>query len=240
MKIKSKEFFCKHCNSTFSRLFNLNRHLVSCERKLTSNDNIIVESINDKKLISTLSIEIKTMSNEIESLKSIIMNFTELQRKNNEEIKNLLKITNNTVDQNNTNIIAHGSEDFSFLTRDNLLAIMQRGMSCVSYFVKFVYFNDDKPEYKNIYLRSLNCKNVNVYTTKWEKKSTDETISILYLKCYNYFRYVYESNHVDICNQLKANSKKFYDNLNENIGSDVGKKNCMTIIKQTLYDNRPK
>lgn len=198
-------------------------------------------SIDDyKSLIEILRVDIRDLSSRIEYVaenQTILNNRMDILLSKTISSNEFIKL-NDTINQNDTNIIAHGEESYDFIEKDDLITIMQRGVSCIEYFIKHIYFNSNKLEYKNIYLTSIHSMKINIFTTQWEKKSADEIISNLYHRMFKYFNNVYNNNIHDVYNNINKHAQKFYDNLELNLGGEMPSRKTIELIRQTLYDNR--
>jgi uncharacterized C2H2 Zn-finger protein len=128
------------------------KKLLEYEKKLQEQDVIIKELTNNKSIITTNS--------------------------NNTTNNNT---TNNTVINNTINIVSHGKEDISKLTKEEMKDILNSGYSCVVKCIQYIHFNERLPEYQNILYtdkKSIYCrKHVD---GKWEdalyKKIEEEII----------------------------------------------------------------
>ena len=92
---KSKHV-CKYCNNTFTRKYSLTRHLDSRCKVKKEEDNIIQELLK-----------------EMEEMKEKI---TKLEKENKQTI-------NNTINNNNINLVAYGEEDFTEVTDNTMKKI---------------------------------------------------------------------------------------------------------------------
>ncbi len=88
--------------------------------------------------------------------------------------------SNNTI--NNINIIKFGSERLSeILTEEEMLKITQYINLSINESIKCVHFNDKRPEFKNIRIKNLKNKYLEIYNGN--KFITDKKYNNLY-DCY--------------------------------------------------------
>ena len=111
---------------------------------------IIVFLIINIPEIKKENAEIKSMLNDI--IKQFKIHPKTLQKINKQLINN--GTINNTV--NNINIVKFGTEDIaSILSQSEILKILNRKMCSLEESIKAIHFNDNRPEFKNIYITNL-------------------------------------------------------------------------------------
>ena len=122
-----KENTCRYCSKELSRQDGVKRHEKTCkEKNLLENKELKKELSEIKKQIDIL----------LESKKNITIN-------NNS--------SNNTI-----NIIKFGSENINeLLTTNEIFKILTNNYSSINESIKAVHFNDNRPEYHNIYITNL-------------------------------------------------------------------------------------
>jgi len=127
---------CKFCNKKFNIRQSRWKHEQKC--KIKNNENIIIE--NNK------------LKHEIELLKN----------NNNTIINNT--INNNVINNNTINIVKFGSENLSdILTDKEMFRITKFVNSAVNESIKTVHFNNNRPEFKNIRIKNLKDKYLEVF-----------------------------------------------------------------------------
>jgi len=176
------KYECKKCDKTFAAKGDYTRHMqrkIPCD-KYKDDDmskqilNKMNEIIEANKQMAEIN---KQMIEEIKLLKGKINKFEDKKNKDEKtdvnETNNNVIITDNSNSNNNSNncnnsnnvnlqqiiVVPHGKEDLSFLTEKQIKKILNEGLLSISEYVKVVHCNDDKPEYKNIYIS--NRKNMN-------------------------------------------------------------------------------
>jgi hypothetical protein len=145
-------FECKYCKKNFSNRQSRWRHEQKCNN---SNNNEIVE-------LKKENAEIKNILAEL--LKSSKIHPKTLQKIN----KNLINGNNNTINSGTVNntiqIVKFGSEDIkSILSTKEIKNILNCRYKAIEESIKKVHFNDDRPEYRNIYITNLRDNIAYVY-----------------------------------------------------------------------------
>ena len=144
-------FECKYCKKNLSNRQSRWRHEQKCNN---SNNNEIVE-------LKKENAEIKNILTEL--LKSSKIHPKTLQKIN----KNLINGNNNTINSgtvNNIQIVKFGSEDIkSILSTKEIKNILNCRYKAIEESIKKVHFNDDRPEYRNIYITNLRDNIAYVY-----------------------------------------------------------------------------
>jgi phage FluMu protein Com len=127
---------CKFCNKLLSRIDNVTRHEKQCQNK--NNE------IN----------ELQMLKNEIEILKLTLQKTLQIKTK-----KNIFNNNNNNSNNNNTinnnnntiNIVKFGTEDLqNIFTEKQMFNLINKGGACINESIKYIHFNDKKPEYVQI------------------------------------------------------------------------------------------
>jgi hypothetical protein len=155
---------CKKCNKILSRYDSLKRHELKCK-----NNNITKNELDKMKE------EIrKDIMNEI--IKNCKIHPKTLQKINNQLVNNNTinninnNINNGTINNkiiNNINIVKFGSENIKeILNEEEIKMILNSRYTAIEESIKKVHFNDDKPEYRNIYITNLRDNIAYVYNGK--------------------------------------------------------------------------
>ena len=142
------KYECEYCLLTFSKQFNLNRHLKGrCkEKNLKENKEEILQ-----KLLNQMHEEMKQLKDEIVILKhnpNNIINNT--QNSNN-------NISNTQINNNNINIVAFGKEKLDELVSDTVCRkILFKGFEAVPKLIEYIHFNEKRPNVpkRHVSLRS--------------------------------------------------------------------------------------
>ncbi len=79
------------------------------------------------------------------------------------------KTINNTINNNNINLVAFGEEDFAEVTDSTMKKIMKCGLKALPQLFQNIHFNKLRPQYKNICINNLRDSNITTYDgTKWK------------------------------------------------------------------------
>jgi hypothetical protein len=144
--------------------------------KNDNDDNKILNNEMLLKIIYNLQLKLEEQGNEIKKLKKTTKKQKIINNTNSNNTTN-----NNTVINNTINIVSHGKEDISKLTKEEIKDILNSGYNCIFKCFLYLYFNDRLPEYQNISYtdkKSIYCKKY--VDGKWEeaiyKKIEEELI----------------------------------------------------------------
>jgi uncharacterized C2H2 Zn-finger protein len=156
----SKEISCEYCNFIFTRKDSLLKHYNRCKFKN-----------NNKEIKESDILELKKENAEIKSMLAELLKSSKIHPKTLQKInKNLINGNNNTlnsgiVNNNNTiQIVKFGSEDIkSILSTKEIKNILNCRYKAIEESIKKVHFNDDRPEYRNIYITNLRDNIAYVY-----------------------------------------------------------------------------
>ena len=172
---KNDNLICNHCNTTFARKDNLNKHMKSrCKVLLKQEIEQKNKQLEDESKFKQLEDEIKKLKDELNVVQSITIN--------NKNCNNTINDNsiNNTV--NVINLVPHGSEDLIKHKIDELLLILstKKGFNGVLELIMRVHFSSRFPEFQNVYIPDIKNKYAMVYDTEWTLKNTEDVISNLY------------------------------------------------------------
>jgi len=151
---------CKYCNYNFTRRDSLLKHYKRC--KFNNNNN------NNKEIKESEIVELKKENAEIKSMLAELLKSSKIHPKTLKKInKNLINGNNNTLNSgtvNNIQIVKFGSEDIkSILSTKEIKNILNCRYKAIEESIKKVHFNDDRPEYRNIYITNLRDNIAYVY-----------------------------------------------------------------------------
>jgi len=123
-----------------------------CDKKYKYKHQLICKNNIEKD-----NMEIKNTLNEL--LKLCKIHPKTLEKINKQLINNNINngtINNGTINNKTVNIIKFGTEELNkILSQSEILKILNRKMSSLEESIKMIHFNDDKPEFKNIYITNL-------------------------------------------------------------------------------------
>lgn len=185
---------CEYCMKTFTRKYVLSLHIkkyckVAIQRNKEKED--IIKQFEEK---------IKKLEEENEKLK---------EEKNKEPCSiTINNVSNNINNINNINItmVSHGKENPMHKTLLLLLA-SKRGLTAIPELIKRMHFNNDYPEFQNVYIPSIKDKHTMVYDNKWVMKDTNDVVSDMYEDKKNFMI----DNKDIFYNELADHEKRSYD-----------------------------
>ena len=153
----SQEISCEYCNFNFTRKDSLLKHYNRCKFKN-----------NNKEIKESDILELKKENAEIKSMLAELLKSSKIHPKTLQKInKNLINGNNNTLNSgtvNNIQIVKFGSEDIkSILSTKEIKNILNCRYKAIEESIKKVHFNDDRPEYRNIYITNLRDNIAYVY-----------------------------------------------------------------------------
>lgn len=198
---------CKYCNCEFKHIQSRWRHEQKCklERQYCSKDNII-----------------NNLSNKITELEQQLNNFmnaSKIHPKTLEKINKNLVTGNNNSNNNNTvnniQIVKFGSEDIkSILSDKEIKKILNCKYKAIEESIKTIHFNDDRPEYRNIYITNLRDNIAYIYNgNKFEAVQKHSIINQLIDQHMNNIEVSYD----DYKNRLPEKTVGILDKLIEKI-----------------------
>jgi uncharacterized C2H2 Zn-finger protein/cell division protein FtsB len=223
--------------------------------KILSKDIEILKEKNDelKESNDELKEKVKEGNKELkESTKDLKESNNKLKKSNdklNKKIKSLeekvldIKPTNIKLINNNItiNITAFGKEDLNFIDDETCKKkIFFTGYESIKNYVKLVHFNEDKPEYQNIYISSKKNKNEIMVNDgkKWNIVQTNDIIDKLFFKSMTFIKdklYIMKD-------KLPENKIKGVNRLVNDYDEDENKvvKELSKDIVLEIYNNRDK
>jgi hypothetical protein len=239
-------------NDNLNNLLNINQQII----QNTSNDNL--NNILNTLMIMSKEIELLKESNNelkekikesnesnIDLKEKIKEGNNELNKKINSLEKKVIKIkptkikliNNNNI---NINITAFGKEDLNFITDELCKKIIYTGFDSVQNYVKLVHFNDNKPEYQNIYISNKKNKNEIMVNdgNKWNIAKTNDIIEKLFFNSITFLK----SNVDKLKDKLIESKIKGTNRLINDYDEDENKiiKELSKDIILFIYNNRDK
>ena len=234
---------CNYCRKIFSQVSSLNRHL-NGRCSIKTNDINEKENIyqNLLKKINELENKNQAQQNQIDELKkennkiiNKINNENCTTNTNNGTINNIDKQQNNITNNVHINLVAHGKEDLSFITNDQMKKLLNKGFRSVENFVELVHFDKNRPENHNIYISNIKDTYIMKYDgIDWKLMARDSVLQDLYEDKSDYLVEKFEELQ---CKLDESTLKRF--------GNFLSRKDEDKIIEQTkkeikliLYNNR--
>ena len=146
---------CRYCSKFFKYKQGKWKHEQKCDKK--NSPDKIIQGLQDKmeELQLQLSSVLKHAKIHPKTLQKINKNLINGNNNNN-------TINNGTI--NNIQLVKFGSEDFSsILTEKEIKKILSYRFKALEESIRYVHFNDAKPEYRNIYITNLRDNLAYVY-----------------------------------------------------------------------------
>jgi len=171
-------FYCSYCGKSFKNSSSRYRHQREyCKKK----DLVLSEKEKNKHANDTQKIE--ELTSQVQSLLHMIMssmgekNMCTNSHNNNigttiNNISNSNNITNNQITNNtqlqiNTQINNYGSEDTSYITKEQYKEILQNPFTGLSKLINIVHFNDEHPENNNLRIPNKKQSYIEYYDNGW-------------------------------------------------------------------------
>ena len=171
-----KKLNCDNCEKVFSRIDNLKRHKIKCDKN--KSDQISKDQISKDQIIDTLKDALIKQSNELKEVKLLISDLInkncKVHPKTLQKINKQLNGDHNTVNENNTtnityNIIALGHENLTdVFSKKEKMKILKYRFNSLPQLVEYAHFNDKYPQFKNILI--TNTQNKLAYRYDIKKK----------------------------------------------------------------------
>jgi uncharacterized protein YoxC len=202
-----------------------------------------VKETNDELKESTQ--ELKESNKKIkEKVKESNKKIKTLEKNNDKIIKKVSELHNPTnikmINNITINIIAFGNEDLNFINNECVKKLLYKGFESIQNYVTMVHFNEEKPEYQNIYISNKRNKNEIMVNdgNKWNIAKTNDIIEKIFFRSITFFKYKID----DLKNELLANKIKGINRLISNYDEDENKliKDISTDIVLEIYNNRDK
>ena len=203
----NKTFKCEHCSKGFSSIYNLRRH---------QKDNCkIQEMIQDKNvLINDYTIRIQFLQKQLHNIKNgIVIN-------NSKNVK-----FNHDVIINN-----FGDENITYLTQEVLSDFLTTYESGVVNLIKYIHFNPDFPENRNV-KQSNTFENfyVTFNNKHWSICSKDDIIDTLIKKAHKILLNHFVNYHMKSDTKLDEEDTLFLNEFLFKIRDDI--RGCIDIRK---------
>jgi len=219
---KTNNFSCDYCNSTFSTYANKRRHeLHRCHKDENPHYNNTIKKLEDEK---------KELYNYIDKL-----------------INKVGNTTNNNTINNNNNINIHlnnfGEEDISHLTTQIMTALIKGPCKMIQNAIKFIHFNDSKPENKNICITNVKSKHIKVFkNNKWCYQNKHEAIENIIDKNYNilddHYEYKGKEELTDFERERYREFQQFFDNQDKKLHSKIKDESELLLLNESIVDTK--
>ncbi len=157
-KTINKKYNCVKCNKEFTRKDNLNRHELSCNKKIINKTTILEEENEINKIKNQMEELIKE---NLEMKKQMLELINKNAKIHPKTLQKINKQLNNNGTINNGTIINNTFVKFGNLSYDGLLTdkqqreILNKQYLSLEESIKQIHFNKDLPEYSNIYITNM-------------------------------------------------------------------------------------
>jgi hypothetical protein len=236
----SKEYSCDYCDYKSIRASNLKRHLNTCKKKKT-NDNEMLSNLEEKVAIMQTKLLEQEMENNL--LKEVSS-----QQMTNCNNTNNTNITNNTV---NITLNDYGQENITYLKhikyKKFIDKIMGSGMVGLQHYIKYKYCNPQQPE--NLTIKYTNERSNKLKVRKdnqWKTRDKYEVMDELYdrdnnvdevLGVYEHMNDLVEEDEMDIKEVNFINKiHKFYNDSENSDDTLVEIDKLKNTTLNDLYD----
>ena len=175
---------CEHCKNTYSSIYKLKRHLITCKVKLNN------ELINKNNELNNKLLQLEQEINVLKTSKNP-SNKKTAKTINNNNTTNNTNCNNTTNNQNiNINIANFGTIDHKKI--DNKVffnsLIKYSGLTPLLKFIEYVHKNEKLPEYKNVEITDL-ARNLGKFieNKEWKLSDANEIVDKVIDETYNYY-----------------------------------------------------
>jgi DNA-directed RNA polymerase subunit RPC12/RpoP len=213
-----------------------NESNIDLKEKIKESNNELKEKIIESNI--DLKEKIKESNNELkENNTKLNKKIISLEKKVIKIKPTKIKLINNNI---NINITAFGKEDLNFITDELCKKIMYTGFDSVQNYVKLVHFNENKPEYQNIYISNKKNKNEIMVNdgNKWNIAKTNDIMEKLFFNSITFLK----SNVDKLKDKLIESKIKGTKRLINDYDEDENKiiKDLSKDIILFIYNNRDK
>jgi hypothetical protein len=205
---------CEYCKELYSSTKAVKVHMNICKKKPLGTEPAEPDL---KEVISKLYTEIQEMKEKMNSPTNIINN-------------------NNTINvQNNIIVMPYGKEDLSFLTLKDYTKIFRKGCYSIPEILKLIHCNDDKPEFKNVYIKNYKDDYILTFDGKdWNVEKKDVILNnMLESK-----KYLLESKFDDMQEELPKHAITMFHKFLERSEDNEVIDNIKDEMKNMFYKNR--
>jgi len=198
---------CEYCKILYSDTQSASRHMKICSRRPNENEEL-------KQIIAQLSNKIDDMSQQMKETKPITIN-------------------NNI--QNNIIVTPFGKEDLSFLTVKDYTRILNKGCYSIPELLKLIHCNDNKPEYRNVYIKNFKDEYMFTFDGKdWGVEKKDDVFANMIENKKNFL----ESKMNDMQGELPEYAIKMFHKFLEQSDDNEVIASIKDELKSLFYKNR--
>lgn len=227
---KNGRFICKFCKKSFSRIDSYKRHVKSRCAGIISH---LMEKLAEKDKQLALEKQLnKTLKNT-----TPVGNTTNNTQNNTYNIQAFIGNTFNNTNASTSTIkpIGYGHENVARLTSSAYTRIFNLGTKSVPEFVKTLHFNQQLPEYHNLYIANIKGEYAMVYDGEiWKIQSKDEMLSDVYTDSVSTLDEIYHKRIKDDPNLVVIRFEEFVSKYDEKLIANGIKEE----LKRLLYNYR--
>lgn len=186
---------CEYCKKKFNSKFNLQTHLKTCKIKLKSSTTVESLQTNDVGLIDRINVlekENRDLSDKFYRYEKEMTERIILYEQEMNLFRNFMKTHYDTTDSQNTvqtstkiQLNNFGQETLEHITEEFLSNCMMNDLTGAKQLIEKIHFCNEVPENKNVRMKSLKRKVVEVTeNSKWIKRKAEEIIDEMIRKCF--------------------------------------------------------
>jgi hypothetical protein len=206
---------CKWCDEIYSSPKAVKIHMTTCKCRPAQEDEL-------KQLIAKLSNQLVEQNNEMKEIKE------KLNKQPN-------IINNNTYIQQNIIVSPYGKEDLSYITLKDYKRIFNKGCYSISEILKLIHCNDDKPEYKNVYIKNYKDEYILTFDGKdWNVEKKDDILHNMFESK----KYLLECKFEDYQEELPKHAIDMFRKFLERSEDNEVINNIKDEMKNMFYKNR--
>ena len=166
------------------------------------------------------------ISNSNESTKTLIDNSN-----NDNSVSNINNINN----QNNLMLANYGQEDLNKIDKKLFLKAAKKGFNIPVEVTRAIHFNEDHPEYHNIFIPRINERHAMVFKDdKWRLIHKNDLVDDLH----DQKKAFIEDNYDEFYNSLDVHKKKSFERWLNADDKDLGILNTKESLKNLLYEEK--
>ena len=172
---------------------------------------------------------------ELETIIKAGMNPINLTTGNNTGEINTIIAGNHNTTTNHITINKYGSEDISYITHKQFVAIFKKCHGSIPAFIMLKHFNKSAPENRNVYIADLKSKYALTYDgNRWNITDRNVLLDEMYSENKDYLKGKYEEK-IELLDDITATAfRRFLDSED----GSVWEKNVKENIKQMLFNER--
>jgi hypothetical protein len=226
------KYICKFCNKSFNHYNNKWRHQKTCKHK----NNIVEENKLLKQSLDEIKKQLLTIMNDKCKIHPKTLNKINKQI-NNTNSNNTNNTNNGTI---NNYIISLGKENLAeVLSKKEKLDILNNRSLVLENLVKYIHFNENYPQFKNILITNLQNTVAHTYCTITQQFiaiDKDELVNDIISERTDDIIGFFE----EFENELNDKTKQLIEKFINEIDNDNYKQHKKNKIKLIMYNNRNK